>query len=85
MISNYPGPYLVLLEEKCRRNIRRMAEKARNAGVNFRPHFKTHQGSAFYPSGFDESAILTMDFAVDGTTGRDVLEAFHLRAHGGED
>lgn len=36
--------------------------------VSFLDHYRTHQASAFYPSGFDESAILTMDFAVDGTT-----------------
>lgn len=34
----------------------------------FLDHYRTHQGSAFYASGFDDSAILTMDFAVDGTT-----------------
>lgn len=36
--------------------------------VVFLDHYRTHQGSAFYASGFDEAAILTMDFAVDGTT-----------------
>jgi carbamoyltransferase len=36
--------------------------------VVFLNHYQTHQGSAFYPSGFDDAAILTMDFAVDGTT-----------------
>lgn len=36
--------------------------------VVFLDHYRTHQGSTFYASRFDESAILTMDFAVDGTT-----------------
>jgi carbamoyltransferase len=36
--------------------------------VAFLDHYRTHQGSAFFASGFDEAAILTMDFAVDGTT-----------------
>ena len=36
-------PTLILDEKKCRRNIRRMAEKARKHKLKFRPHFKTHQ------------------------------------------
>lgn len=36
--------------------------------LHFVDHYRTHQASAFYPSPFDDSAILTMDFAVDGTT-----------------
>ncbi len=44
-------------------------------------HYRTHQASTFLASGFDDAAVLTMDFAVDGTTeviahGRDrVIEA----------
>ncbi len=34
----------------------------------FLDHYKTHQASTFYASGFDDAAIITMDFAVDGTT-----------------
>lgn len=36
-------PTLLLDEVKCKRNIRRMSEKIRNLGIEFRPHFKTHQ------------------------------------------
>lgn len=36
-------PVLLLNEDICRQNIRRMAAKARDSGVIFRPHFKTHQ------------------------------------------
>lgn len=36
--------------------------------VHFVDHYRTHQASAFYPSGYDDAAIMTMDFAVDGTT-----------------
>lgn len=36
-------PTLLLDEKKCRASIRRMAEKAKNNGVEFQPHFKTHQ------------------------------------------
>lgn len=39
-------PTLLLDEETARRNIRRMAERARQLDVRFRPHFKTHQSAA---------------------------------------
>ncbi len=32
------------------------------------PHYQTHQGAAFLCSPFEDSAIITMDVAVDGTT-----------------
>jgi len=38
-------PTLVLDEACARRNIARMAEKARRQGIRFRPHFKTHQSA----------------------------------------
>jgi carbamoyltransferase len=37
-------------------------------GLHFVDHYRTHQASAFLASEFDDAAILTMDFAVDGTT-----------------
>ena len=40
---NIRKPTLLLDEEKCRENIRRMILKAKKHGVDFRPHFKTHQ------------------------------------------
>ncbi len=39
-------PALVVDEGRVRRNIARMAAKARASGVRFRPHFKTHQSAA---------------------------------------
>jgi len=45
-ISCIKKPTLLLNEEKVVKNIIFMADKARNSGVSFRPHFKTHQ-SAF--------------------------------------
>ena len=38
-------PTLLLNEAIARRNIERMANKARQNGVRFRPHFKTHQSA----------------------------------------
>lgn len=37
------GPTLLVDEGRARKNIRRMAAKAKKSGVRFRPHFKTHQ------------------------------------------
>jgi D-serine deaminase-like pyridoxal phosphate-dependent protein len=37
------SPVLLLDEARCRRNIRRMAAKAQQCGLRFRPHAKTHQ------------------------------------------
>ncbi len=39
------SPTLLLDKNKCLRNIERMATKAKNANVLFRPHFKTHQSA----------------------------------------
>lgn len=36
-------PILILDEDRCKRNINRMAERAKQATCVFRPHFKTHQ------------------------------------------
>lgn len=36
-------PTLILDEPRCKRNIARMADKAKLSGARFRPHFKTHQ------------------------------------------
>jgi D-serine deaminase-like pyridoxal phosphate-dependent protein len=40
------APWLDLNMDHVRRNISRMADRARKAGVAFRPHFKTHCSSA---------------------------------------
>lgn len=40
-MSNYP--LLFLDKSRCKNNISRIASKARNHGLTFRPHFKTHQ------------------------------------------
>lgn len=39
-------PTLLLDEERCKRNIKKIAEKAKANNVIFRPHFKTHQSKA---------------------------------------
>lgn len=60
-------PTLLLNEAAARRNITRMAEKARAAGVQFRPHFKTHQSAAigewFLPLGVTRITVSSLEMA----------------------
>ncbi len=42
-IQRQQQPIIILDSERCKRNIHRMAERAKNANCVFRPHFKTHQ------------------------------------------
>ena len=43
MNSNIITPTLVLDVDRCKQNIQKMAKKAKDSKVIFRPHFKTHQ------------------------------------------
>ncbi len=45
MFKTNGEPVLVLNEEICKRNIKNMADRIRNFGGTFRPHFKTHQSA----------------------------------------
>lgn len=42
-IERQQKPVLLLDTNRCKRNISRMAKRAKTAGCDFRPHFKTHQ------------------------------------------
>jgi D-serine deaminase-like pyridoxal phosphate-dependent protein len=67
-------PTLLLDEGKVRRNIDRMVSKAEKAGVQLRPHFKTHQsqeiGRWFRERGINQITVSSLDmasyFAADG-------------------
>lgn len=82
MLSNIIRPTLILNESTCKANIARMADKARDSGVIFRPHFKTHQsvevGQWFRESGVEaitvSSASMAAEFAEAGW--RDITIAF---------
>lgn len=54
-------------EEKCRKNIRTMHEKARLKKLDFRPHFKTHQsleiGRWFKELGVDKITVSSLKMA----------------------
>lgn len=75
-------PTLLLDEQKCKNNIRRMCARARKAGVQFRPHFKTHQsheiGRWFRAEGVEKITVSSLRmaeyFAKDGW--QDISVAF---------
>ena len=60
-------PTLLLKEDVCRSNIRRMAEKAWHQNVIFRPHFKTHQskeiGGWFREEGVSKITVSSLKMA----------------------
>jgi len=51
------GPAVIVDETRARANIRAMAAKARRSGVDFRPHFKTHQSAAIGRWFADEGVV----------------------------
>lgn len=87
MFATVKRPTLVINERICRANISRMAEKARQSGVVFRPHFKTHQslqvGRWFRDYGVEKITVssLTMArrFAEDGWNDITIAFPFNLR------
>ncbi len=60
-------PTLLLDAERVRANIARMAQKVSEAGVRFRPHFKTHQSAAlgewFHEVGVRAITVSSLDMA----------------------
>jgi len=60
-------PTLFLDEKKCKRNILAMAAKADKLGLQFRPHFKTHQslkiGKWFKEAGVSKIAVSSVTMA----------------------
>lgn len=77
-------PTLLIDPHRVHANIQRMAEKARRAGVRFRPHFKTHQsaqvGEWFRPYGVQAITVSSLDMAAYFATHGwgDILVAFPL-------
>ncbi len=64
---NISRPSLLVDREKVKRNIRRMAQKARASGVLFRPHFKTHQseevGKIYFNEGIRQITVSSVSMA----------------------
>ncbi len=84
LLDEIQRPTLLLDQERCQANIARMAHKASQNGVRFRPHFKTHQsaviGEWFKPWGVAAITVSSVDmadyFAAHGW--QDILIAFSL-------
>ncbi len=61
-------PTMLLDAEQARRNIARMAGKARASQTRFRPHFKTHRsaeiGDWFRSAGVEQITVSSVDMAV---------------------
>lgn len=72
--ANITGPTLLLRPEIAKRNIQHMADKVKAAGLEFRPHFKTHQshtiGRWFREAGVTKITVSSIAmaeyFALDG-------------------
>jgi len=61
------SPTLLISRKKLVNNIERMDEKARKSGVDFRPHFKTHQsaevGKIFRQKGIEKITVSSVSMA----------------------
>jgi len=68
LLDELERPTLLVNTEIARHNIAFMAEKARQQGVRFRPHFKTHQSAAvgewFREAGVTAITVSSVDMAV---------------------
>lgn len=76
-IDRQQQPILILDSGRCKRNISRMAERAKQADCEFRPHFKTHQSQAIGRWFRDER--------VDGITVSSVSMAQYFAEDGWDD
>lgn len=67
LFDQIQSPTLLLDETKARRNIQRMAQKARAQDIRFRPHFKTHQsaqiGEWFRAEGVKHITVSSLEMA----------------------
>lgn len=83
-MTPFNRPTLIIDKDICLRNIERMAAKAKEHHLRFRPHFKTHQSTAignwFRPFGVEaitvSSVLMAQYFARDGW--KDITIAFPL-------
>ncbi|MEQ8704116.1 MAG: alanine racemase [Phaeodactylibacter sp.] len=77
MFDDITTPTLLLNEAVCRRNIHRMAEKARQLGIRLRPHMKTPQSI--------EVARWLRDYGLNAITVSSFRMAEYFAADGWED
>ena len=66
-MNHITQPTLLIDKIKAEANIQQMAAKAKNSGVVFRPHFKTHQsieiGKLFRKQGVDKITVSSIEMA----------------------
>jgi D-serine deaminase-like pyridoxal phosphate-dependent protein len=66
-LADIVRPTLLVQEERARLNIQNMSHKARQSGVTFRPHFKTHQsariGEWFRVEGVQQITVSSLNMA----------------------
>lgn len=74
---NIKKPTIVIDEKRLRKNIVRMATKAKVNNVRLRPHFKTHQSA-----GIGE---IIKDFGISAITVSSIDMAFYFAKHGWKD
>lgn len=67
MLNKITKPTFIIDEKRCRKNILEMYEKAKLNGLDFRPHFKTHQsieiGKWFKELGVDKITVSSLEMA----------------------
>ena len=68
IFSSIHKPTLLIDENKARKNLALLNEKIRSQGIQFRPHFKTHQsaeiGEWFREIGITEITVSSIDMAI---------------------
>lgn len=68
IFSSIHKPTLLLDENKARKNLALMSEKIRSQGIQFRPHFKTHQsaeiGEWFREIGIKKITVSSIEMAI---------------------
>ncbi|MCX7908485.1 MAG: alanine racemase [Ignavibacteria bacterium] len=83
-VKDISQPTLLLDENKCRSNIEKIYSKVKSWGIEFRPHFKTHQsktiGKWFWDLGVRKIAVSSLKMAnyFMQSSWRDILIAFPL-------
>ncbi|MEM7347597.1 MAG: alanine racemase [Chloroflexota bacterium] len=76
-MTSITKPTLLLHQDRVRRNIERMARKAKNSQVRFRPHFKTHLSA--------DVGAWFRDYGVEAITVSSLEMAIYFAEHGWQD
>lgn len=83
-VKDISVPTLLLDETKCKSNIEKISSKVKSMGIDFRPHFKTHQSKAignwFWDLGIRKISVSSLRMAkyFMQANWRDILIAFPI-------